>query len=59
MANTPKPFRFLTTEEFNRLSDEQKMTYLVRASETLNRRSAETSKMIGDLLRKPPPKTGK
>jgi len=46
-----EPFRFLSTPEFNALSQSAKMAYLTRASAALNRRSEETARLVTELNR--------
>jgi len=49
-----KPFRFLTTEEFNQLARQEKMVYLSRAVAALNEREGGRMGLFADDPDMPP-----
>jgi hypothetical protein len=53
MPSENKTFRFLTFEEFNRLTRGEKMGYLERAAAELKRRETKKASLFRDAPRRP------
>ena len=57
MADEEQPFKFLTNEEFNRLSQTDKMNYLAGAVAALNERTNSRVRLFAPSKTRPKPKS--